>query len=84
METQTQSQSYSGNNQAEDRFTKTVEEYHTVVCLFGYCGSRNGGFPRFPNCGARQVGQLHRAVGTHLADHRAVQQNGQAPGARSL
>lgn len=41
MEAQTQSQSYAGNNQTEDRFTKTVEEIHgtiyTVVRLLGNC-----------------------------------------------
>jgi hypothetical protein len=38
METQTQSQSYPGNNQAEDRFTKTVEEYTGAIPSSAYLG----------------------------------------------
>lgn len=38
METQTKSQSYPGNNQTEDRFTKTVEEYTGAIPSSAYLG----------------------------------------------
>jgi hypothetical protein len=50
MEAQTQSQSYAGNNQTEDRFTKTVEEIHgtiyTVVRLLAIPSSAYLGIAR--------------------------------------
>ena len=59
----------------EDGFTKSVEEYTAAVPSSAYLGVAVGAMALAAVGGSASARpQLHRPMGTHLADHRRLQQ----------
>ncbi len=65
-------------SKTEDQFTKTIEEYTSAVPSLAYLGVALGAMALslFPGNRPRKMGQLHRAVGAYVANHRPLQQIG--------
>ena len=70
---------------AEDSLTKSMEQYTASLPTAAFLGVAVGAMmlSLIPARRSRHVGQLHCPMGTDLADHRRLQQAGQARRSRS-